>query len=317
MTGLIETLSTYVPALIAHRLAENPAPLSGPTTERFPAAVLFADISSFTPLAERLAKRGPAGAEELSGLLTAYFGKLIDVVNAHGGDLVKFAGDALVAVWHAPLRAASSERALRESAFLAAQCGLAVQTTLVEYQMRDESPLALRVGVGVGELATAHVGGMYKRWEFMIFGEPMLQASLAEHHAKPGQVVLSLEAAAMLRDECVGEMLPDGGLWLRSVRAPLDSSKLAPLKIPSLPPDSETALRGYIPGAILSRIAAGQTAWLAELRRVTVLFINLPDLNHRTPADQAQTIMRTLQTALYRYEGSINKLNVGDKGLMF
>lgn len=316
MTGLIETLSTYVPALIAHRLAENPAPLSGPTTERFPAAVLFADISGFTPLAERLAKRGPAGAEELSGLLTAYFGKLIDVVNAHGGDIVKFAGDALVAVWHAPLRASSSERALRESVFLAAQCGLAVQTTLVEYQMRDESPLALRVGVGVGELATAHVGGMYKRWEFMIFGEPMLQASLAEHHAQPGQIVLSPESAAMLRDECVGETLPDGGLWLRSLRVPLDTSKLAPLKIPSLPPDSETALRSYIPGAILSRIAAGQTAWLAELRRVTVLFINLPDLNHRTPADQAQTIMRTLQTALYRYEGSINKLNVDDKGVM-
>jgi class 3 adenylate cyclase len=74
-------------------------------------------------------------------------------------------------------------------------------------------------------------------------------------------------------------------------------------------------MRAYIPGAILTRLAAGQISWLAELRRVTVIFINLPDLNHTMPLEQAQTVMRTLQAALYRYEGSINKLNVDDKGV--
>src|SRR5258708_16993913 len=62
---------------------------------------------------------------------------------------------------------------------------------------------------------------------------------------------------------------------------------------------------------------AGQTGWLAELRRVTVLFVNLPDLNQTTSLEQAQTVASTLQTVLYRYEGSLNKLNVDDKGVTF
>ena len=52
---LITTLVSYVPALIARRLAADPNPISQPTAERFAAAVLFADISGFTALGERLA----------------------------------------------------------------------------------------------------------------------------------------------------------------------------------------------------------------------------------------------------------------------
>src|SRR6185369_9533183 len=96
---LLPTLTSYVPALIARRLSENPAPLTEPAVERFPAAVFFADISGFTHLAERLAQQGPAGAEELSHLLNDYFGRLISIVTAHGGDVFKFAGDALLALW--------------------------------------------------------------------------------------------------------------------------------------------------------------------------------------------------------------------------
>src|SRR5688572_13965978 len=99
MSALLETIVSYVPALSVRRFAAHPAALTGPEAERFQAAVLFADISGFTALAERLAQRGPAGAEELTRLLNDYFGQLIDLVDAHGGEVVKFAGDALLAWW--------------------------------------------------------------------------------------------------------------------------------------------------------------------------------------------------------------------------
>jgi tetratricopeptide (TPR) repeat protein/class 3 adenylate cyclase len=70
-----------------------------------------------------------------------------------------------------------------------------------------------------------------------------------------------------------------------------------------------------VPTAILSRVEAGQTAWLAELRAITTLFINLPDLNAATTLPQAQQALRALQTVIYRYQGSINKLSEDDKGI--
>src|SRR4029450_7213200 len=76
-------------------------PLEAPAAESFSAAVLFADVSGFTPLAERPPRRGPAGPEPLSELLNAYFGRLTVLVAAHGGEVVTFAGDGLLAVWPA------------------------------------------------------------------------------------------------------------------------------------------------------------------------------------------------------------------------
>jgi class 3 adenylate cyclase len=72
MAALLETLASYVPRLITHRLRTNPTPITAPASERFLAAVLFADISGFTPLTERLAQQGPAGAEKLTLELNNY-----------------------------------------------------------------------------------------------------------------------------------------------------------------------------------------------------------------------------------------------------
>ena len=70
----------------------------------------------------------------------------------------------------------------------------------------------------------------------------------------------------------------------------------------------------YIPATVTSRLSAGQEKWLGELRVVSVLFVNLPDLNYATSLDRAQQVMCDLQAELYRFEGSVNKLNVDEKG---
>jgi hypothetical protein len=70
-----------------------------------------------------------------------------------------------------------------------------------------------------------------------------------------------------------------------------------------------------VPRAIWQRIAAGQTHWLGELRRLSVVLVNLKDLDEEIGLARAQEIMCALQTALYRYEGSVNKLSVEDKGV--
>jgi class 3 adenylate cyclase/tetratricopeptide (TPR) repeat protein len=324
MSALLDTFASYVPTLTLNRIAKTPTPLTTPKYEHFPAAVLFADISGFTALAEQLGKQGPAGAEELGGILNDYFGQLTALIAEHGGDVVKFAGDALLAVW--PV--GESNQDVRTVALRAAQCGLVAQKELSNYQASAGARLSMRMAIGVGEADTMYIGGAFGRWEFLIAGEPVLQVSLAEKEAQPGQVVLSPEAWALVEDVCTGKLLQRKasqavvGVELKTVQAPLTPR---PLSIPTMDAQTEAALRGYIPGAILARLSAGQGTgsggetisadWLAELRRVSVIFINLPDFSHNLPLEQAQTVMRRMQKALNHYEGSVNKLSVDDKGV--
>src|SRR5437762_1402015 len=94
-----EDLAPFVPSFVLKRLASHPASRASAYADPSCAAVLFADISGFTALSERLTTRGPEGVEELTQVLNVYFGKLIEVIAAHGGDVAKFAGDALLAFW--------------------------------------------------------------------------------------------------------------------------------------------------------------------------------------------------------------------------
>jgi class 3 adenylate cyclase/tetratricopeptide (TPR) repeat protein len=305
----LEELASYVPALILRRMAVDSGATLTPDLERFPAAVLMADLSGFTALTERFARANPAGAEELTQILDRYFGRLVGVVIAHGGDVVKFAGDGLLALWYGaePL-AVLTQRA--------AQCGLAVQMMATDAlggfgSMLQPAELKMRVGVGAGETATMHVGGIFGRWELLIVGDPLRQAGLAEAQAQPGEALIAPEAWPLVADACNGVVLPSGHVRLAGLVSALPLRALA---LPPLLPPMADALRAYIPRAVLTRVDADQTAWIAEQRRVTVLFIHLPDLRADTPLRRAQALMRALQTSLYRYEGSISRLGADSKG---
>jgi class 3 adenylate cyclase len=311
MSAAIETLARYVPALVLRRLAADPSRI-GREMRRVSAAVLFTDISGFTALTERLARGGPDGAERLSTLLNAYFERLIALIGSHGGDVAKLAGDALIVLWPA-----TADETLAAATLRAAQCGLAVHETLGDCEVAEGIRLCSKAGIACGEVVAMHVGGVFDRWELLLSGEPLARMGLAEHQARPGDVVLAPEAWALVREACAGTPLAHGCVRLERVDRPLDPR---PIELPVLPAEAAAALVGYIPGAIRARLAAGQTGWLGELRRVTVLFVNLPDLNAAGsrvgPEDleTTQAVMRSLQTELYRFEGSVNKLSVDDKG---
>ncbi|MEW6733286.1 MAG: adenylate/guanylate cyclase domain-containing protein [Acidobacteriota bacterium] len=305
--SILETLGSYVPSLIIRRVNANPTQFTTPIAEKFYSVVLFADVSGFTALTERLASRGPAGAEDLAHMLNNYFGQLIDLITGYGGDIVKFAGDALLSLW--PISATNQDPVIL--ARQVAQCSLAIQQRLNAYQVAQDITLSLKLAVGAGDLLAETLGGVFGRWEFLIAGPPLSQVGNANSQTQPGEVVISPEAWALLREHCTGEAKEDGYIRLTAMREWYDWQ---PNTYPVPLAHAANTLRSFIPGAIRTRLDAGQTDWLAELRRVTVLFVNLPEFNYQTPVELAQEAMSTLQTCLYRYEGSINKISVDDKG---
>ncbi|MBE7187958.1 adenylate/guanylate cyclase domain-containing protein [Jatrophihabitans endophyticus] len=141
-------------------------------TERRVCSVLFADLVGFTPLSES------RDHEDVRALLSRYFEMARTVIGRYGGTVEKFIGDAVMAVWGAPVAAeGDSERAVR------AGLDLVAATAALGREIRADG-LALRVGVVTGEVTTT-VGAV---GEGMVAGDPVNTAARVQSIAEPGSV---------------------------------------------------------------------------------------------------------------------------------
>ncbi len=313
--GSLEALEPYVPVLVRERLARDPRPLTQPVIEHFSAAVLFADISGFTPLAEELARQGAVGAERLKELLDICFGKLVELAHALGGDVIKFPGDGVLVLWRVRPEAGQD---LVQAVRLASKCALRIQEDFdaleaIPLDGREPIRLRLRVAIGAGPAFAASVGGSEDRWEFVVGGEALGQIAAAARRAAPGEVACSPEAWTLVEARAA-KSAGEGVRIFQKLEPAVPHPVLEP---PRLPPEASEALRQYIPRLIQARVNAGQAGWLAEFRHVTVLFVNIPqaDLAPGGSADLLQTITFTLQKAAHRFGGGVNEVVVDDKGL--
>jgi class 3 adenylate cyclase/tetratricopeptide (TPR) repeat protein len=270
-----------------------------------PACVVLADVSGFTPLVERLSRDQVRGAEAVQEVINRVFRPLVDLVDAAGGEVLRFPGDAALALWTAP------EAELGEAVRRAARCGLAVQSSLDRLGVLPGVELRLRIAVGAGSIQAASVGGVEGRWEFLVRGGPIDQLGSTLAETRPGEVLLSSEAARLAGSSVSG---PRRGAFLRA-----DSAEAPPVPPPQrdacLP--SEAALRAYVPRIVQARLHAGQREWLAEFRRVTVAFVGLSGLPPGDPApflERLQEAIRVVQTHAYRYGGSVNQAVEDEKG---
>ncbi len=310
MTVPLDTLASYVPRLVIKRLESHPEPLTEPREEFLGGAVLFADIAGFSRLADQLTRNNPAGADELTAILNDYFGHLIQLVHDQGGDVVKFAGDALLALWAVNDLWSTLEIATAQ----AAQCGLAIQKKLAGYRV-GEIALNLRIHLVAGEFRVMELGGEDGCWEFLLTGRPLSEIQ-SQTTDEIGKVVATPTAWSALKLHCQGEPLVDGSVIVTEVSHSLSSTSLIskPLSKPQLDPRMEAGLRGSLPAVVSNCISADQLDWIAEVREMTVMFINLPWLDSRVPLAAAQAVVATIERTVVHYEGSLNKLSMDDKG---
>ncbi|WNG32436.1 AAA family ATPase [Archangium violaceum] len=304
----LHALSAFLPGSLVRALLEDDArPREGAWREQ-QGAVLFADLTGFTALAEAMEQSGPSGAERLRGILDACFSRLIDTLAVHGGDVLRFAGDALVALWPAD-PAGGLPRAVR----LAARGAQVAQTLIDGSEPVDGVRLRLKVGIGAGTVRLSDVGGEKGRWEFLASGEPLLEMTQAEQAAQPGEIILGPRAWLLLEG---AQAEPRGTAgWKLMGMEPEPLPEVRPLE-PG--PELEPALRAYLPLVVAHRLEAGHGQWLSEFRTVTVLFINLGarEFAAGQKPEELQRALRTLQSVLFRYEGSANQVVVDDKGVV-
>lgn len=231
--------------------------------------------------------------------------------------VIKFAGDALVAVWRADHHSQSSrsEERMRVTVARAAQCAVEMMETMNNDE--DETQPRLHMGLGCGVLSLLQVGGTDGSWEFLVCGEPLYQISSACAAASPDKTVVSKEAWALIGPMCVGETVTDGGdVRLDAVVDRVEQQSLAgPGRVRQPTP---VAIQAFVPEVIQRNLAATQTTWHSEIRAVTVVFVQIKGVR----LDSSDCLRRVhkatviLQRAVAKYTGIINKILLDDKGFL-
>lgn len=242
-------LSPYVPRFILEWVAESP----DETSRLIAGTLVFVDISGFTKLSERLARRGGrAGAEDLTVVLDTTFSRLLTDAASYGGSMLKYGGDALlIFFWgdahamRAAAAAAHMRTSLREQGAVATPAGNVV--------------LRMSVGVHTGDFNFFLVGSSHR--ELIVAGPAATKTVAMEAAASAGQVLLSEETAHHLSAKHLGRSI-GGGRLLRS----------APAVPPTPPVPIPTRLDAdvLVPTLLRDHLAAG--GHVPEHRQVAVAF---------------------------------------------
>ncbi|MBM3328083.1 MAG: tetratricopeptide repeat protein [Calditrichaeota bacterium] len=302
MTGP-EKAVTFVPAYLLRWV------IDGTTERRFPAIVAFADVSGFTAMSEQLASIGKEGAETLTGILNRYFTAMISRIHSGGGFVGKFGGDAMTIFFPVEVDEAVSSTCRRA---LATCWNL--QDAMADFDRIETKggifTLGMKIGIASGDVLYRLVESQGGSRDCLLAGLPLDSAAEAEHHGKSGEVILSPDAAML--DSYPGELLEGG--FLRS--KPLGDLIERQRKPASLPDNAPDHARAFVDAAIYRRLLLGLDS-VGEIRRVSVVFLSVQGLDYESASnagEQLQELYSWVHGVVRKYGGSINKVDMGDKG---
>jgi class 3 adenylate cyclase len=222
------------------------------------AAVLFIDLCDYSSIAALVSKKG---AHTLSGIVNAYLGRLLSIVNVHGGDVIKFAGDAVLVVWQ------GQEEDLGINVLAAARCVMEMQMKAGHHPVEGTS-LTFRIHCGLccglleSEVFAAPKHVHMQRLYHSVGGESLEEISELVGFAKAGQVCVSSRVAVYLGDrgscrivDCILDNFY-GGEDCKILTALVDCKILTALV---LEPILEKQLETHIMDSLLERRAVRRT----------------------------------------------------------
>ncbi|XP_016057847.1 PREDICTED: adenylate cyclase type 10 [Miniopterus natalensis] len=310
-----------------------------PSVDYFDGVLMFVDISGFTAMTEKFstAMYMDRGAEQLVEILNHYISAIVEKVLIFGGDILKFAGDALLALWKV------ERKQLKNIITVVVKCSLEIHE-LFGTQESDGPDIRVKIGLAAGHI-TMLVFGDETRNYFLVIGQTVDDVRQAQNLAHMNDVILSPNCWQLCDRSMIEiERIPDQ----RAVK--VNFLKLPPsfnfdeffakcmtfmnyyptgdhknlLRLACMlesDSDLEFSLQKYVMGSISKQIDDKQLrGYLSELRPVTIVFVNLAFKDQ----EKAEIIGSAIQDAsvhinavMRDFRGQINKVFMFDKGCSF
>jgi adenylate cyclase len=177
---VLSNFQRYFAPDLARQIAGERGEIQAGGSKRW-VVILFSDIRGFTSLSEDMRP------DEIADLLTEYFTEMVEIVFEHGGTLDKFIGDALMALWGAPL-------ARQDDADRAIEAAVDMQRALTRlnalWAAKGRRPVSVGIGINVGEVFAGNIGSD-RRLEYTVIGDAVNTAARLCAGAGPGEILIA------------------------------------------------------------------------------------------------------------------------------
>ncbi|NNC54139.1 MAG: response regulator, partial [Pseudomonadales bacterium] len=174
------TFGRYLSSEIVSNLLDKPDGLNM-GGELQTVTILMADIRGFTTISEQLSP------QSVVKLLNTYLGAMAEIIMAHGGIVDEFIGDAILALFGAPVTSAKD----RDNAI---RCALAMQEAMPEVNQRNREQglpeIEMGIGVNTGEVVAGNIGST-KRAKYGVVGHAVNLTSRIEDQTRPGEILVA------------------------------------------------------------------------------------------------------------------------------
>jgi class 3 adenylate cyclase len=280
------------------------------------ASLLYADVSGFTAMSEKLAQQGKVGAEELTDVLNNYFTVMLDIIFQYGGDVLLFAGDAVIALFdgHRHLM-----RTLR--------CALKMQEAMKRFSRIQTSQgsfrLEMKIGVTAGEVLLVSLGEKSRRFYYLIAGDTVQTLAQTEAAASAGQVVVPAQILPFIerKEKAILSSGAEGFYILRQLSAKVSKAPAPEAVLNIADEETVSALAPYLPPGILSKLEADPSfeGIEGEHRLVTTIFANFYGANELNWKDEVivewlNQYLTAMQRCVSKYGGVILRSDFALKG---
>lgn len=189
-----EEVQAHIPDIVLHNLNElidRQGNVSVPNEHTYDnSTLLFLDVSGFTSLTEQYSNDAHLGIDQLTRTLNAYFDKLVYEILAHDGDIYKFAGDAILALW--TNESTGPQQALR--------CALRLQQKCGAYETDVGVILRVKVALAYGPVRALFVGTEEFK-HYLLTGDCVKSVNACEQLCEPGDIIITKVVHEKLADE--------------------------------------------------------------------------------------------------------------------